>query len=188
VAAIKSESVAALDRNPQPPMPPIQLALRLRAPRALCRNVPDQVTTATRPLFPLIGDIYRITDNFVVWDVRAVKDIDVTKLRRARARVHHQINLIEPLVAGYHAKLADLETRIQAMAPEPYFKRGELTPIAKEIMREAEETGLPASQPQIIVAQMRRPPWPKRMFWTSCVKTSPGCSKSSNQCVTTSAT
>jgi len=31
--------------------------------------------------------------------------------------VHHQINLIEPLVAGYHAKLADLETRIQAMAP-----------------------------------------------------------------------
>jgi hypothetical protein len=76
-----------------------------------------------------------------------MSESDLTKLRRARLRVHAQLRKREPLVAGYHAKLADLETRIQALDPQlpllarkrdpnPLFKRGELPRIVMDIMRD----------------------------------------------------
>lgn len=88
-----------------------------------------------------------------------MKDSDLTKLRRARARVHHQINLLEPLLDGYRAKLADLEAQIHALAPElnlpprrykpnPYFVRGELPRLVLAILRDA---GQPLSTREIAV-------------------------------------
>jgi hypothetical protein len=47
-----------------------------------------------------------------------MKDSDLTKLRRARSRVHQQLNKLEPMVAGYRAKLANLEARILALDPQ----------------------------------------------------------------------
>lgn len=47
-----------------------------------------------------------------------MQDSELTKLRRARSRVHRQLDKLEPLLAGYHAKLADLNARIQTLAPE----------------------------------------------------------------------
>ncbi len=75
-------------------------------------------------------------------------DSELTKLRRARARVHRQLDKLETLLAGYHAKLADLNARIQVLAPElnlpprrykpnPHFARNELPRLALSIMREA---------------------------------------------------
>jgi hypothetical protein len=76
-----------------------------------------------------------------------VRDSDITKLRRARTRVHAQLRKLEPLVAGYHAKLADIECRIADIAPDfqfpprrrhpnPHFARGELPRLVLDIMRE----------------------------------------------------
>ena len=72
------------------------------------------------------------------------------RLRRKRARLHMQINRLEPILAGYRAKLAATEAAIQRIAPElnlpprryrpnPYFARGELPRLAMAIMREAGE-------------------------------------------------
>lgn len=77
-----------------------------------------------------------------------MQDSDLTKLRRARSRVHKQIAQLEPMLADYHAKLADIEARIQEIAPElnlpprryspnPHFARGELPRLAMNIMRAA---------------------------------------------------
>ena len=77
-----------------------------------------------------------------------MKDSEITKLRRARTRVHWQLHKLEPMVAGYKAKLADLEARIAAIAPDlllpprrhapnPYFARRELPRLILDIMREA---------------------------------------------------
>lgn len=75
---------------------------------------------------------------------------EITKLRRARLRVHRQLAKLEPLVADYNAKLADLEARIQELAPEmrlsprfhkpdPIFARGEMRRVVLGILREAGE-------------------------------------------------
>jgi hypothetical protein len=74
-------------------------------------------------------------------------DCELTKLRRARSRAHLALKQAEALVAGYQAKLADLEARIQAIAPDlqlpvrfrekhSIFARGELPRLALGIMRE----------------------------------------------------
>ena len=74
----------------------------------------------------------------------------LARLRRKRARLHIQLNKLEPIVAGYREKLAATEAAIQRIAPElnlpprryrpnPYFKRGELPRLALDIMREAGE-------------------------------------------------
>jgi hypothetical protein len=34
-----------------------------------------------------------------------MRDSDVTKLRKKRARIHAQIRKLEPLIAGYYEKL-----------------------------------------------------------------------------------
>ena len=47
-----------------------------------------------------------------------MKDSDLTKLRRARTRCHKALKQAEELAAGYRTKLADLEARIQAIAPD----------------------------------------------------------------------
>ena len=76
------------------------------------------------------------------------KDSDLTKLRRARTRCHKALKQAEELAEGYRAKLADLEARIQAIAPDlklparfhrpnPYFVRGELRRLAIDMLREA---------------------------------------------------
>ncbi len=77
-------------------------------------------------------------------------DSELTKLRRARARVHMNLRKLEPLIAGYYLKAAELEARIQALAPElllpprryrpnPVFARGELPRLAMDILRAAGE-------------------------------------------------
>ena len=74
-------------------------------------------------------------------------DTELTKLRRARSRAHLKLKQAEAIVAGYQAKLADLEARIRAIAPEldlpvrfrkpnGIFARGELPRLALQIMRE----------------------------------------------------
>jgi hypothetical protein len=58
-------------------------------------------------------------------------------LRRARIRIHRQLDKLEPMLAAYHFKLAHVEAQIQALAlelplpmrhrtyqPNPYFMRG----------------------------------------------------------------
>jgi Zn-finger domain-containing protein len=74
-------------------------------------------------------------------------DSELTKLRRARSRAHLALKQAEAQVSAYQAKLADLEARIQAIAPElqlpaghrepnPIFARDELPRLALGIMRE----------------------------------------------------
>src|SRR5580658_7031723 len=80
-------------------------------------------------------------------DDRRMKDSDLTKLRRARTRSHKALKQAEEHAEGYRAKLADLEARIQAIAPglklpprfhrpNPYFARGELRRLAIDMLRE----------------------------------------------------
>jgi hypothetical protein len=75
---------------------------------------------------------------------------EITRLRRARLRVHHHLANLEPMVEGYRAKLAKIEARIQEIAPEFWlsprfhkpnsiFRRGELTRFALDVLREAGE-------------------------------------------------
>jgi len=75
---------------------------------------------------------------------------ELTKLRRARSRAHFGLKQAEELAAGYRAKLADLEARIQAIAPDlqlpvrfrkpnPWFARGELPRVVMDVLREAGE-------------------------------------------------
>src|SRR5215469_10986887 len=77
-------------------------------------------------------------------------DTELTKLRRARSRAHLKLKQAEAIVAGYQAKLADLEARIQAIAPDiwlpprfyqpnPVFARNELPRLAMIVLRQADE-------------------------------------------------
>jgi hypothetical protein len=81
-----------------------------------------------------------------------VVDPPLKKLRAKRIRTHRQLDKLEPLIAGYRAKLAEVEAAIQALAPElplptrhrtyqpnPYFARGELPRVALAVLREAGE-------------------------------------------------
>ena len=79
----------------------------------------------------------------------------LTKLRRARRRVVAQLRKLEPLVAGYQAKLATIDAKIQELdprlpipprhyKPNPVFARGELPRLAMDIMR-LEGAPLPVS-------------------------------------------
>jgi hypothetical protein len=76
------------------------------------------------------------------------KNSDQTKLRRARSRAHFALIQAETLAQGYRDKLADLEARIQAIAPDlqlqprlrkpnPIFARDELRGLAIDMLREA---------------------------------------------------
>lgn len=71
-------------------------------------------------------------------------------LRRARVTVHAHLARLEPLVAGYHAKLAEIEAEIQEHDPQlrlqprkykpnPIFARRELPRLALTVLREAGE-------------------------------------------------
>jgi hypothetical protein len=79
-------------------------------------------------------------------------DPPLKKLRAKRIRIHRQLDKLEPMVAAYRAKLAEVEAAIQALAPElplptrhrtyqpnPYFARGELPRVALAVLREAGE-------------------------------------------------
>lgn len=76
-------------------------------------------------------------------------ETDLTKLRRARTRCHKSLKQAEALLALYQAKLADIEARIYAIAPEmdlparfhkpnPVFARGEMTRLALDVLRDAD--------------------------------------------------
>jgi len=89
---------------------------------------------------------------------------ELTKLRRKRVRIHRALDRLEPLVAGYQAKLARVEARIQEIAPklplsgrrrspDPHFGRGELTRLALDVLREA---GEPMRIRDIAAAALRR--------------------------------
>jgi len=75
-------------------------------------------------------------------------DSPLTKLRRARSRCHFALKQAERLAESYRDKLADLEARIQAIAPDlqlpprlrkpnPIFERGELRRLAIDMLRVA---------------------------------------------------
>jgi hypothetical protein len=92
-----------------------------------------------------------------------MKDSDLTKLRRARSRAHLALKQAETMAQGYRDKLADLEARIQAIAPDlqllprfrkpnPIFKRGELRRLAIDMLREA---GRPLAIRDMAVAALR---------------------------------
>jgi hypothetical protein len=89
---------------------------------------------------------------------------EITRLRRKRVRIHRALDRLEPLIAGYRAKLARVEARIQEIAPElplsgrrrspdPHFARGELTRLALDVMRQASE---PMRIRDIAAAALRR--------------------------------
>jgi hypothetical protein len=89
-------------------------------------------------------------------------DSDLTKLRRARSRCHFALKQAEALAQTYRDKLADLEARIQAIAPDlqlpvrfrrpnPHFARGELTRLALDMLREA---GRPMSIGEMAIAAL----------------------------------
>src|ERR1700722_12863650 len=70
-----------------------------------------------------------------------------TRLRRHRRGVVAQLRKLEPLVAGYQAKLARIDARLRELDPDlfiaprhykpnPVFKRQELPRLAMAIMRE----------------------------------------------------
>jgi hypothetical protein len=72
---------------------------------------------------------------------------DLEKIRRTR--IHRQLDKLEPLLASYQAKLAELEAGIRAIAPElgipkrfrdpnPIFRRGELPRLAMDVLRGAD--------------------------------------------------
>lgn len=74
---------------------------------------------------------------------------ELANLRRARVRCHKQLKQTEALLAGYRAKLAEIEAKIYAIAPEidlpfrfhkpnPVFARGEMTRLVLEILRDAD--------------------------------------------------
>jgi hypothetical protein len=80
--------------------------------------------------------------------MRRFTDPTLVNLRRARSRVHRVLDRLEPQLAAYQTKLADLNTRIQAIAPELQlhprryiralpFARGELPRLVMDILREA---------------------------------------------------
>lgn len=75
---------------------------------------------------------------------------ELEKLRRTRSQIHFQLGKLEPLVAGYHAKLTEVEARMLELDPQfwltprrykanPYFARNELPRLAITILREAGE-------------------------------------------------
>jgi hypothetical protein len=91
------------------------------------------------------------------------RDSDLTNLRRARIRCHKALKQAEELTEGYRAKLADLEARIQAIAPDlklparfhrpnPYLARGELRRLAIDMLREA---GKPPAVREMALAALK---------------------------------
>jgi hypothetical protein len=91
------------------------------------------------------------------------KDSDLTKLRRARTRCHKALKQAEELAEGYRAKLASLEARIQAIAPDlklpprfhrpnPYFAQRELRRLAIDMLREA---GRPLAIKEMALAALK---------------------------------
>jgi hypothetical protein len=74
----------------------------------------------------------------------------LASLRTKRRRIHANLRKLEPLVAGYHAKLAEVNAAIHAIDPQLWmqprtyqrnaiFARGEVPRLALSIMREAGE-------------------------------------------------
>ena len=75
---------------------------------------------------------------------------DLARLRKARRRIHRQLDKLEPMLAGYKVKLAAINAAIHVLDPElwlpprryqpnPIFARNELPRLALAIMREAGE-------------------------------------------------
>lgn len=74
---------------------------------------------------------------------------ELLKLRRARIRCHMSLKRAEAQVAAYQSKLAGIESRIYAIAPEidlpirirkrnPVFAQGEMTRLILEVLRDAD--------------------------------------------------
>ena len=78
------------------------------------------------------------------------RNAELNRLRSQRSRAHRALGQAEALVAGYQAKVAELEAAIHALAPglqlhprryrpNPVFARGELPRLTLAIMRDAGE-------------------------------------------------
>jgi hypothetical protein len=85
-------------------------------------------------------------------DNRVFSKIDqsLASLRTKRCRIHAQLRKLEPLLADYHAKLAEVNTVIHEIDPQLWmqsrtyqrnaiFARGEVPRLALAVMREAGE-------------------------------------------------
>ncbi len=77
-------------------------------------------------------------------------DTELQSLRRKRRRVCANLTKLEPLGAGYHARLAEIEARMQDLDPRlllpprrykanPVFARQELPRLTMAILRAARE-------------------------------------------------
>ena len=95
---------------------------------------------------------------------------ELANLRRARSRCHFRLKQAEDLAQSYRDKLADLESRIRAIAPElelpvrfrrpnPVFARTELTRLALAILREAGEP-LPIAAVAVRALRAKGVTWP----------------------------
>jgi hypothetical protein len=95
---------------------------------------------------------------------------DLEKLRRTRSQIHRQLDKLEPLLAIYQAKLAEVEAGIRAIAPElgipkrfrdpnPIFRRGELPRLAMDVLRGADRP-LPIRVIAVRVLAMKGIPLP----------------------------
>jgi hypothetical protein len=89
-------------------------------------------------------------------------DSPITILRRKRVRVRQAILSLKTQLAGYHAKLADLQAQIDAISPEldlpqrprkwhSVFGHGEWTRLVLTVLREA---GEPLSIQGIVVRML----------------------------------
>lgn len=92
-------------------------------------------------------------------------DSPLMKLRRVRSRIHARLKQLEPMVARYHEKLAEVEAAMRAIDPDvkmaprfhppnPHFAKGELPRIVRAIMREA--NGPLATKEVALLALARR--------------------------------
>jgi hypothetical protein len=77
-----------------------------------------------------------------------VSNTELAIRRRARSRCHSRLKQAEMIVEGYAFRLAQIEARIQKLAPDldlpprfykpnPHFARNELPRLAIAILREA---------------------------------------------------
>lgn len=100
------------------------------------------------------------------------QNIELTNLKRCRVYTHKQIDKLQPHLDRLNAKLAEVEARIQEIAPElrlsprrykrnQIFARGEFTRMVLAVLRGANG---PISMRVIAMQMLARKGWPAGYF------------------------